>query len=149
MSMIRITKEFEFEMAHALYKHDGACKYIHGHSYKLAVTVIGNPLHDKQSPHNGMVIDFKVLKSIVKNQIIDVFDHALVLNADAPYQEQAQGELFDNIIKVPYQPTCENMVLDFVERIQKYLPPQVKLYSIKLNETATSYAEWVVDDYTS
>ena len=46
MTKIRITKKFEFEAGHALYGYDGKCKNIHGHSYKLWVTVIGSPIED-------------------------------------------------------------------------------------------------------
>ncbi|HQH18564.1 MAG TPA: 6-carboxytetrahydropterin synthase, partial [Bacteroidales bacterium] len=60
MAVIRITKEFKFEMAHALWGYDGPCKNIHGHSYYLYVTIIGSPINNPQSPKNGMVIDYSV-----------------------------------------------------------------------------------------
>ena len=66
MSKIRITKKFTFEAGHALYGYDGKCKNVHGHSYKLYVTVIGVPIADKDNVKYGMVIDFSDLKSIVK-----------------------------------------------------------------------------------
>ena len=146
MSLIRITKEFEFEMAHALFHHDEKCKYIHGHSYKLAITVIGQPITDIHSSQNGMVVDFKILKKIIQEEIINHFDHALLINADAPYKELKNIELFDNLLTVQYQPTCENLLLDFVKRIQKKLPEDVKLFSLKLHETSSSFAEWFAED---
>ena len=57
MSTIRVTKSFSFETAHALYGYDGLCKNIHGHSYKLYVTVIGTPITDSSNVKFGMVID--------------------------------------------------------------------------------------------
>ena len=87
MSQIRVTKSFGFETGHALYGHDGLCKNIHGHSYKLYVTVIGKPINDVNQAKNGMVIDFKDLKTIVKSEIVDVFDHAMVLNNNSPHSE--------------------------------------------------------------
>jgi 6-pyruvoyltetrahydropterin/6-carboxytetrahydropterin synthase len=72
MTKIRLTKEFDFEMAHSLLNYDGLCKHIHGHSYKLAVTVIATPNYDKSSPKRGMVMDFGDLKKIVKQKIIDI-----------------------------------------------------------------------------
>ena len=146
MSLLRISKEFEFEMAHALYHHDEKCKFIHGHSYKLVITVSGTPVNDIDSSQNGMVMDFKILKKIVQEEIIEHFDHALLINANAPYKNLENIELFDNIVKVPYQPTCENLIIDFAQRIQKKLPGHVALFSLKLNETSTSYVEWVADD---
>ena len=65
MSRIRVTKEFSFEMAHMLEGYDGPCSEIHGHSYRLFVTVAGTPCSDPQNPKYGMVIDFGVLKRIV------------------------------------------------------------------------------------
>jgi len=90
MSNIRITKQFNFETGHALYGYDGKCKNIHGHSYKLLVTVIGTPITDTSH----------------------------------------------------YQPTSENMVIDFAAKIKGRLPKGILLHSIKLQETDTASAEW-------
>jgi 6-pyruvoyltetrahydropterin/6-carboxytetrahydropterin synthase len=147
MARIRITKEFMFEMAHALWGYDGPCKNIHGHSYYLYVTIIGEPLNNPSSPKNGMVIDYSVLKHIVKQNITDPLDHALLLNADTPHKElETLKSMFDNIILVPYQPTCENLLSDIARRIQMFLPVGIKLFSLRLSETATSFAEWYADD---
>lgn len=147
MAFIRITKEFKFEMAHALMGYDGPCKHIHGHSYELWVTVIGVPDADENSPKNGMVMDFGLLKNIVRKNIIEQFDHALVLNTETPHDAFANvHELFDKMILVNYQPTSENMLIDFARRIKDKLPAEVKLHSLKLRETVTSVAEWYADD---
>jgi 6-pyruvoyltetrahydropterin/6-carboxytetrahydropterin synthase len=147
MSKIRLTKTFPFEMAHALYGYDGPCKNIHGHSYVLQVTVIGEPLTDASHVKNGMVMDFSDLKKIVKEKIIDDVDHALVLNGDSPHRNLgSMNETFEKIIFVSYQPTCENLLLDFRDRIIKRLPTNVKLQSMRLSETASSYSEWFADD---
>ena len=66
MGVIRITKDFRFETGHALYGYDGKCKNIHGHNFKLSVTVTGGPITDKSHPKYGMVIDFSYLKKITK-----------------------------------------------------------------------------------
>ena len=146
--MIRITKKFDFEAGHALYGYDGKCKNLHGHSYKLLVTVIGTPINDPHNVKNGMVIDFGDLKRIVQEQIITPFDHAMVFNSNSPHQELAESlrAKGHNIISVPYQPTSENLVIDFAQRIQQQLPPNVQLYSIRLCETESSYAEWFASD---
>lgn len=149
MERIRITKEFGFELAHALYGHDGLCKNIHGHSYKLFVTVIGEPISDTNSPKFGMVMDFSDLKQIVKEEIVDRLDHALMVNNDTSHvniKEALSGIVALRIVDVNYQTTCENMVVDFANRIKRRLPNEVKLHSIKLNETATSFAEWYASD---
>ena len=147
MSKIRLTKEFHFEMAHALWNYDGLCKNLHGHSYILFVSIIGEPIKDEENPKNGMVMDFGDLKKIVKSTIVDKLDHAVVLNSKAPTSNCLNiPQMFERYEIVNYQPTCENMVIDFAERIINKLPKNVKLFSIKLHETATSYAEWFATD---
>lgn len=142
---VRITKEFNFEMAHLLDNYDGLCRNVHGHSYRLFVTVIGEPEQDMASPKYGMVMDFSVLKGIVRREIIDRLDHALLVRKGTPQAQQLQG-LSERILEVDYQPTCENMVGRFAQLIAPYLPSNVSLHSIKLYETATSFAEWYADD---
>lgn len=148
MSTIRITKQFSFETGHALYGYDGKCKNVHGHSYKLFVTVIGNPIQESSNVKFGMVIDFSDLKKIVKTEIVDVFDHATVFNKNTPHVELAK-ELSDrghSVLLVDYQPTSEMMVVDFATKIKRYLPQNVQLYSLRLQETDSSFAEWFASD---
>jgi len=148
MEKIRITKHFDFESAHALYGYDGKCKNIHGHSYHLYVTVIGEPIEDSENPKNGMVMDFGDLKRIVKKEIVDVFDHAVILNQNSPHKDLAKmiEDYSHRIVLVSYQPTSEKMLFDFADRIKVRLPQNVLLHSLKLYETANSYAEWFADD---
>lgn len=148
MNNIRITKQFSFETGHALYGYDGKCKNVHGHSYKLSVTVIGQPITDRNNVKFGMVIDFSDLKKIVKEEIVDVFDHATVFNQTTPHLELAL-ELRNRgheVILVDYQPTSENMVMDFAQKISNRLPETIKLFALKLQETETSFAEWFASD---
>ena len=148
MSNIRITKQFSFETGHALYGYDGKCKNVHGHSYKLSVTVIGKPIADNTNVKYGMVIDFSDLKKIIKTEIVDVFDHSTVFNKNTPHVELAKEleQRGHNILLVDYQPTSEMMVIDFSQKIKKHLPENIKLHSIKLQETDTSFAEWYAED---
>ena len=143
--MVRITKEFKFEMAHALHGYDGLCKNIHGHSYKLCVTVKGEVKNDSGNPKDGMVLDFDVLKSIVKPEIINKYDHSLVLNANSPHSE-IDLSAFEKVFFLPYQPTSENLVTDFALKIKNKLPQGIELYKVVLSETATSFAEWNSQD---
>ena len=148
MSSIRITKKFSFETGHALYGYDGKCRNVHGHSYKLFVTVIGNPIADSSHVKFGMVIDFSDLKKIVKEEIVDVFDHATVFNKNTPHLELAKElqKRGHDVILVDYQPTSENMVIDFAEKIKSRLPKRIALHSLKLSETETCFAEWFASD---
>lgn len=148
MSTIRITKQFNFETGHALYGYDGKCRNVHGHSYKLSVTVIGHPITDTSHVKLGMVIDFSDLKKIVKEEIVDKFDHATVFNKNTPHIELAK-ELTDrghNVILANYQPTSENMVVDFAAKIKARLPKDIHLFSLRLQETESSFAEWYASE---
>ena len=148
MSKIRITKQFSFETGHALYGYDGKCRNVHGHSYKLSVTVFGSPIDDNSNVKYGMVIDFSDLKKIVKEEIVDVFDHATVFNKNTPHVELARElqERGHSVLLVDYQPTSEMMVVDFAEKIKRRLPKNVSLHSLKLQETDTSYASWFASE---
>ena len=146
-SVIRVTKEFNFEMAHALWNYDGPCRNVHGHSYKLFVTLSGIPVNEHGNPKNGMVIDFTELKSIVRKEIVNVFDHSVVVSRQFDKEKtDLFTKMFGNTVIVDYQPTCENLVADFAVRISGNLPSGVNLHSLKLYETATSYAEWIASD---
>ena len=146
--MIRITKIFTFETAHVLYNYDGKCKNMHGHSYKLFVTVKGNPINDLDNVKNGMVVDFGDIKKIVKEEVVDLFDHSVLVNGLSPHKI-----LGDNLAKeghqvifCNYQPTCENMLYDIAAKIKSRLPEDIQLVYLKLHETENSYGEWLAEE---
>ena len=144
MSIIKITKQFSFEMAHALRNYDGLCRNIHGHSYKMDITLAGQPLHDESSPKNGMVMDFGDLKRLVNEEIISLLDHALVLNAKTDAQlVEILKQNYEKIVIMDFQPTTENLLNFIAGKIQTRLPDDVKLTCVRLRETDTSYAEWM------
>ena len=145
MAKVRITKEFKFEMAHALHGYDGLCANIHGHSYRLWVTVRGDVKKENKHIKDGMVIDFMDLKSIIKLTIINKYDHSLVLNANSPHAN-LDLSAFDKVYYLPYQPTSENLVSDFANSITSLLPENVELLKVVLSETVTSFAEWNIED---
>ncbi len=145
--IIRVTKEFNFEMAHALHNYDGACKNIHGHTYRLFVSLIGTTIDEEKNSKFGMAIDFGDLKRIVNEIIVQKFDHALLLSKTSAQEIQENpSAMFDKCIVVDYQPTCENIIIDFSKRLKNAFPPNVKLYSLKLYETITSFSEWYAKD---
>lgn len=148
MAVIRLTKEFSFEAAHALDGYDGPCREIHGHSYRLFVTVKGTPAEDTSNPKCGMVLDFGVLKRIVSEEIVSHFDPCA-----GAARLGIRGGIFPRARRTlrqcgygGYQPTCENMLGDFAARIAARLPEGVALHSLRLHETATSFAEWFAED---
>ncbi len=144
MMIIRVTKEFDFETAHALDGYNGKCKDIHGHSYHLTVTVKGEVIDDNTDPKDGMVIDFKDLKSIIKTEIEPIFDHRLILRDTSRFK--GIEKINDRVRYVPYQPTCENMLLEIVDIFKRFLPEAIHLCKVSLRETANSYSEWLAED---
>lgn len=116
--MIEITKQFRFEAAHFIPNHPGLCKNLHGHQYLLEVTISGE-LNEKTK----MVMDFGDLKKIVKENIVDKYDHSYL------------NDYFE-------YPTAENMVQFFAKVLTAKLPWGINLRKIKLWETHNSYATW-------
>lgn len=148
MATIRLTREFSFEMAHALEGYDGLCRHVHGHSYKLFVTVAGVPCENPSNPKYGMVMDFGDLKRIVNELVVDRYDHALVLRQTPENMRLLQQvrEKWERVYLVDYQPTCEQMLSRFAAQIAAALPKGVRLAELKLYETEKSHATWRAED---
>lgn len=146
---IYVTKEFQWDMAHMLAEHQGLCKNIHGHTYKMQVTVIrkSDTLISGTGASDGMVIDFKDLKIIVKRKIVEPLDHAFMYWSQSPDQVEHQiAELLlqndRKVYQVNYRPTAEEMALNFFNILSQELEQyQVKVVSVKVWETTTSFAE--------
>ena len=138
---LRLTKQFSFEMAHALPSYQGKCHNIHGHSYHLDITVEASLPDDcEMIDEDGLVIDFHSIKTIVGNAVIEPYDHALLLPQNSPYTVVGP----DKLILTPFQPTTENLLLHFKKLLEAAFPAQVKLRSIRLAETETSFAELIL-----
>lgn len=147
MESIRVTKSFQFSMAHALDGYDGLCKYIHGHTYALEVTFLGKIKNEFGHPKNGFVIDFKDLSSFVKKFILDVFDHSLVLQQESKLLQNIKDVTENQRVHLtPFQPTCENLLLHFVKTLKDQNTMGVELVRMRLDETPTSFAEWFIED---
>lgn len=139
---VRVTKSFCFECAHMLPFHKGKCRNIHGHSYKLDVTVRGQLKSGSDDPEDGMVMDFSRLKEIVENGILRAYDHSLVL----PRSAADTIRLDTKIIYTESSPTCEVLLLDMVGTVRSSLPGELELVAMRLSETDTSYSEWLLED---
>ena len=144
MTKIRLTKQFDFEAAHALEGYHGKCKDIHGHTYHLEVTVTGDIVHASTDVKDSMVIDFNDLKKIVKENIIDNFDHQLILYHKSKFAGLVKEN--ERTMLVKYIPTCENILIDIVHRLKGVLPGHLMLYRVFLRETPRSFAEWYQED---
>lgn len=109
-----ITKEFKFSSAHNLTNYHGKCEELHGHTFKLSVTLEGMPRED------GMIIDFILLKNIIQENILNLLDH----------------KYLNNIFK---NPTCENIAKWTFEKLEPILEGEnYTLYEVRLWEDETS-----------
>jgi 6-pyruvoyltetrahydropterin/6-carboxytetrahydropterin synthase len=134
-------------MAHALHAYDGVCSNIHGHSYNLEITLLGRVPNNPGHPKDGMVMDFHDLKQLVKKYVVDEFDHSLMVNRHIPEESaEALRKTTSRIRIVDFQPTTENIITHIAEILMPLLPDGVKLFSIRLYETVTSFAEWYASD---
>lgn len=125
--MIEVRKDFTFDAAHFLPGYAGACNDLHGHTYRLEVTLKG-----KIDPLSGMVYDFKNLKTLVEERILQHLDHKYLNNVETPGFPQDQ-------------PTAENMVVWIGKRLYTYLlnqPNPITVSKVALWETPTSCAIW-------
>lgn len=140
--MIQVTKIFRFETAHALHGYNGACRHVHGHSYQLHVTVTAEE-PEGYFPAPGILIDFKDLKRTVNEKAVDRLDHALVVST-AYLRANPDISAEENLLVIDAEPSAENLLLFIRNSIRPYLPKSVTLSSLRLYETADSFAEWVL-----
>ena len=134
--MMRIAKDFRWEMGHRLPFHSGGCQNIHGHSYRMRVAIEGT-LDD-----NGMVLDYFDLKEIV-DPLVQHVDHSFLCDQS---DEQMLAFFRDNPLKhviVPFRTTAENLAAWFLELVTAELRrfPNIRSLTIRLYETERTYAE--------
>jgi 6-pyruvoyltetrahydropterin/6-carboxytetrahydropterin synthase len=141
-TMIKLTKIFHFEMAHAIDGYNGKCKNIHGHSYELHVCVAEKTSRETYLDAPGFIIDFKELKQIVQEQIVQVLDHSLVLS-EAYLQKFPALIQLENLQVWKFEPTAENILFYIKEKLEIAMPSNVQLMQLKLYETKDSYAAWI------
>ncbi len=132
-------------MAHAILGYQGVCKNIHGHSYKLHITVSGGSTSNEYIPAPGFVLDFKELKQIAGSAIVQQFDHKLVLSRNYLAKNPDIGSQ-ENLVIWEAEPTAENMLIYIQKVLRKKLPPAIRLVELKLYETKDSYATWINTD---
>ena len=139
--MLSVTKIFYFEMAHAIYGYSGPCKNVHGHSYELHVTVSNSFFGDDYIPAPGFVLGFKELKQLVQSSVLETLDHKIVLSDQFLANNNAMA-LQQNLLVWKAEPTAENILIYIQKILCEKLPSAIKLASLTLYETKSSYALW-------
>lgn len=139
--MLTVTKIFSFEMAHAIDGYPGPCRNVHGHSYELHVTVSSTARGDEYIPAPGFVLDFKELKQLVQSTVLETLDHKLVLSHTYLSKNSVLYSQ-ENLVQWESEPTAENLLIYIRKILCEKLPAAVKLASLTLYETKSSYAVW-------
>ena len=137
---MKITKIFTFDSSHMLDGHDGKCQNLHGHTYKLEITVSGSPIEG--GAKDGMVMDFSDLKRTVKQHIIEPFDHAFIYHGGNGRECQIAALLEGwnmKTLRLPFRTTAENMAVEMYGRLKN---AGLNVSNVKLWETPTSCAEY-------
>jgi 6-pyruvoyltetrahydropterin/6-carboxytetrahydropterin synthase len=139
---VSVCKIFTFDAAHQLIGHKGKCSNLHGHTYKLEVVLKGRPSVQEGDSDEGFVIDFSDIKALVQELLIDHLDHAFLATGNEPVLEtlKATGS---KIALLSFRTTAENLSSYAAYQLKQAGLP---LYSVKLWETPTSWAEVLAED---
>ena len=135
--MTTVTKTVRFVAAHILTNHQGLCKNLHGHTYRVDVSV-SQPAGDE----GDMVIDFKDLKGIAGEVICDRFDHAFIYNTESAGEREIAAVVEKHgmrTVPIPFRSTAENLAKMFFGELKARIPG---LSGVKVWETADSCAEY-------
>jgi 6-pyruvoyltetrahydropterin/6-carboxytetrahydropterin synthase len=152
--MITISKEFNWAMTHRLENHNGLCKNLHSHGYKMFVTFkrTDNKLEETNTSEEGMVCDFSTIKNLVNTLIINKIDHAFVFNChdkdSSSIAKVLDGQIGQKLYAFNFRTTAENMAKYFCEIINQFLEvanENFRCTKIVLYETETSFATYEVD----
>lgn len=136
--MTKVTKTVKFDAAHVLTNHQGLCKNLHGHTYRVDVTVVGDESQD-------MVIDFKELKNLANDVICSVFDHAFIYNTESVGECEIAAVVEKNgmrTVPIPFRSTAENLAKYFYALLEPRITLPSRLDAVKVWETADSCAEY-------
>ena len=133
--MVTVTKTVKFDAAHVLTDHQGLCKNLHGHTYRVDVSVAAESDGD-------MVIDFKELKAVANEVICDRFDHAFIYNTGSAGECEIAAVVEKNgmrTVALPFRSTAENLARHFYGELKPHIPG---LSAVKVWETSDSCAEY-------
>ena len=135
--MITVTKTVRFDAAHVLTNHRGLCKNLHGHTYRVDVSVA-----QAEGDTSDMVIDFKELKRIATEVICDRFDHAFIYSTASEGEREIAAVVERHgmrTVAIPCRSTAENLAKLFFNDLKARIPG---LAAVKVWETADSCAEY-------
>lgn len=133
--MMKISKEFKWEMGHRLPFHSGKCKNIHGHTYKMRVEIEGD------LDQNGMVMDYYDVSSVI-SPLVDELDHSFIVKDNDSEVIEFLDKLNSKKVVVPFETTAENITLYMLQKIKENITSdRIKKIKVRVYETEKTYAE--------
>lgn len=146
--MITVTKRHTFSAAHRLYDYNGKCEHLHGHNYKIEITITNDSLDEL-----GMILDFAAVKDLLLTKLDALWDHKTLLFSKDPLSKELPNLLQDNsVCTVPFNPTAENMAQYlgeiFFPKLLKEAKcqPSLRITAVAVFETENNFASWVCDN---
>lgn len=133
---MKVSKEFNWEMAHRLPFHKGRCKNLHGHTYKALIQFEG------ELNENGMLIDFYDIFKIV-NPIIDEMDHSMICDKNDKELLEVAKKINERIVIIDRPTTAENISIYITEKILgSNVPENLLSVTVRVYETPDAFAEY-------
>ena len=143
--MLTVTKTVRFDAAHVLTNHQGMCRNLHGHTYRVDVSVRRGPATQSAEIPSDMVIDFKDLKRVIEESVVSRFDHAFIYNETSPAESEIAAVVVKHgmrAVALPWRSTAENLARHFFAELSARIPG---VSSVKVWETPDSSAEYRAD----
>jgi 6-pyruvoyltetrahydropterin/6-carboxytetrahydropterin synthase len=140
--MITITREIQFDAGHCLKQHHGHCQNLHGHRYRLLVSIaLDDGKVQNKGSSDGMVMDFAFLKEIMMREVHEKFDHKFIIEDTDERVADIYNMQPDATVILFFTPTVENLAFEIWKTMKNHLPKDVKLIKVTLYETPNNFAE--------
>ena len=140
--MLTVTKTVRFDAAHILTNHQGMCRNLHGHTYRVDVSVRRSAAASGSGVPSDMVIDFKDLKKVIEDTVVSRYDHAFIYNETSPAESEIAAVVSKHgmrVVALPWRSTAENLARHFFAELSARLEG---VSSVKVWETPDSCAEY-------
>ncbi|RZF23569.1 6-carboxytetrahydropterin synthase [Paraburkholderia sp. UYCP14C] len=129
--MLHAERYHDISCGHRLVGHEGKCKNLHGHNYRVHFVCEASSLDDL-----GRVIDFGAIKTLLCNWVDDHWDHRMLLWIEDPFYV-ALRDLDPSVVGVPFNPTAENLAQWLVTKLGPEIlqGTSVRLVEVRIEET--------------
>ena len=151
ITMLTITRKLEFDAGHRIPDHKSQCRNLHGHRYTLEITLVGAVIQEEGSSDNGMIMDFSDVKSLAKQHLVDVWDHAFIAyEKDTVVREFLASIPGHKTVIIDSIPTVENLAQAAFKILKAayhdHYGTGLRLHKLVLHETPNCWAEITADE---